>query len=79
MAVQTRRRTAATGTATPAAEPAVLRISSRNYSSWSMRGWLLCRMAGIAFEEEVVSADDPAIARRAAAAILLDPASPPAA
>ncbi|WP_431269906.1 glutathione S-transferase N-terminal domain-containing protein [Dankookia sp. P2] len=37
----------------------MLRISSRNYSSWSMRGWLLCRMAGIAFEEEVVSADDP--------------------
>ncbi|TDH61282.1 glutathione S-transferase [Dankookia rubra] len=54
MAVQTRRRTAATS----AVEPAVLRISSRNYSSWSMRGWLLCRMAGIAFREEAVSADD---------------------
>jgi glutathione S-transferase len=64
MAVQTRRRTAArpgpgAGAAAPAAGPAVLRISSRNYSSWSMRGWLLCRMAGIAFEEEVVSVDDP--------------------
>jgi glutathione S-transferase len=63
MAVQTRRRTAATpgpgaDAAAPVAQPAVLRISSRNYSSWSMRGWLLCRMAGIAFEEEVVSADD---------------------
>ncbi|MDO9706880.1 glutathione S-transferase [Paracraurococcus lichenis] len=56
MAVQSRRRNAAT---TAGAEPAVLRISSRNYSSWSMRGWLLCRMAGIAFREEIVSADDP--------------------
>ena len=38
---------------------AVLRISSRNYSSWSMRGWLLCRMSGLPFETEVVSPDDP--------------------
>ena len=29
---------------------ATLTISSRNYSSWSLRGWLLCRMAGLAFE-----------------------------
>jgi glutathione S-transferase len=60
MAVPTRRRTAAPPAAeVAAAEPAVLRISSRNYSSWSMRGWLLCRMAGIDFVEEVVSVDDP--------------------
>jgi glutathione S-transferase len=60
MAVQTRRRTTVTAAARGRApEPAVLRISSRNYSSWSMRGWLLCRMAGIDFEEEVVSVDDP--------------------
>jgi hypothetical protein len=26
---------------------ATLTISSRNYSSWSLRGWLLCRMAGL--------------------------------
>ena len=57
MAVQTRRRPNVAPA--PGAAPAVLRISSRNYSSWSMRGWLLCRMAGIAFEEEIVSADDP--------------------
>ncbi len=38
---------------------AVLTISSRNYSSWSLRGWLLCRMAGLAFEERVLSIDDP--------------------
>ena len=39
---------------------AILTISSRNYSSWSLRGWLLCRMAGLEFVEEVVPADDPA-------------------
>jgi glutathione S-transferase len=38
---------------------AVLTISSRNYSSWSLRGWLLCRMAGLDFVEEVVPVDDP--------------------
>ena len=38
---------------------AVLTISSRNYSSWSLRGWLLCRMAGLDFEEKVLSSDDP--------------------
>ncbi len=30
---------------------ATLTISSKNYSSWSLRGWLLCRMAGLDFEE----------------------------
>jgi len=39
---------------------AILTISSKNYSSWSLRGWLLCRMAGLEFTEEVVPADDPA-------------------
>jgi glutathione S-transferase len=38
---------------------ATLTISSKNYSSWSLRGWLLCRMAGLEFEEQVVAADDP--------------------
>ena len=38
---------------------AVLTISSKNYSSWSLRGWLLCKMAGIDFHEEVMSSDDP--------------------
>ena len=37
---------------------ATLTISSKNYSSWSLRGWLLCRMAGLDFEEEPVAADD---------------------
>jgi glutathione S-transferase len=39
---------------------AVLTISSKNYSSWSLRGWLLCRMAGLEFVEEIVPAADPA-------------------
>jgi glutathione S-transferase len=38
----------------------VLTISSKNYSSWSLRGWLLCQLAGLAVEEQVVSIDDPA-------------------
>jgi glutathione S-transferase len=38
---------------------AVLTISSKNYSSWSLRGWLLCRMAGLDFREEILSSDDP--------------------
>jgi len=37
----------------------VLTISSKNYSSWSLRGWLLCRMAGLEFREELLSSDDP--------------------
>ena len=37
----------------------VLTISSKNYSSWSLRGWLLCRMAGLSFREELLSGDDP--------------------
>ena len=38
---------------------AVLTISSKNYSSWCLRGWLMCRMAGLDFAEKVVPADDP--------------------
>jgi glutathione S-transferase len=38
---------------------ATLTISSKNYSSWSLRGWLLCRMAGLDFEEKVMPVDDP--------------------
>ncbi len=38
---------------------AVLTISSKNYSSWCLRGWLLCKLAGLEFEEEAVSLDDP--------------------
>ena len=37
---------------------ATLTISSKNYSSWSLRGWLLCKMAGLEFEEAAVDMDD---------------------
>ncbi|PZP36623.1 MAG: glutathione S-transferase [Roseateles depolymerans] len=37
---------------------ATLTLSSKNYSSWSLRGWLLARFAGLAFEEVMVSPDD---------------------
>ena len=33
-------------------------ISSKNYSSWSLRGYLLAKMSGLAFQEQVVSHDD---------------------
>ncbi len=36
-----------------------LTISSRNYSSWSLRGWLLCHLAGLEVEEVVMPSDDP--------------------
>jgi glutathione S-transferase len=38
---------------------ATLAIASKNYGSWSLRGWLLCKMAGLDFEETTVSSDDP--------------------
>jgi len=38
---------------------ATLTISSKNYSSWSLRGWLLVKMAGLEIEEIVLPADDP--------------------
>jgi glutathione S-transferase len=37
---------------------ATLTIASKNYGAWSLRGWLLCRMAGLEFEEKAVSTDD---------------------
>lgn len=39
---------------------ATLTISSKNYSSWSLRGWLLCKMSGIAFDEATVDPDSAA-------------------
>jgi glutathione S-transferase len=39
---------------------ATLSISSKNYSSWCLRGWLMCRMAGLEFEEVEVSVEDSA-------------------
>lgn len=38
---------------------AKLTISSRNYSSWSLRAWLFCQMAGLEVEVESAPLDDP--------------------
>jgi glutathione S-transferase len=38
---------------------ATLTISSRNYSSWSLRGWLICTMSGLDFDTEILSGNDP--------------------
>ena len=38
---------------------AILTIASKNYGSWSLRGWLLCKLAGLDFDEQMVGPDDP--------------------
>ena len=38
---------------------ATLLISSKNYSSWSLRGYLLARLSGLGFEVKVADPDDP--------------------
>lgn len=39
----------------------VLTISSRNYGAWALRGWLMCKLAGLDFVEKVIPPDDPAM------------------
>jgi glutathione S-transferase len=34
-------------------------IGNKNYSSWSMRPWMAMKIAGIQFEDRVISLDDP--------------------
>jgi glutathione S-transferase len=41
-----------------------LYIGNRNYSSWSLRAWLLMRQAGIEFEERMVRFSDPEFAAK---------------
>ncbi len=43
-----------------------LYIGNRNYSSWSLRAWLLMRQAGIEFEERMVRFSDPEFAAKIA-------------
>ncbi|KQY89368.1 MULTISPECIES: glutathione S-transferase family protein [Roseateles] len=45
-------------TRSKAAPAATLTLSSKNYSSWSLRGWLLARFAGLTFDEVMVPPDD---------------------
>jgi glutathione S-transferase len=47
-----------------------LSLSSKNYSSWSLRGWLMARFAGLEFEEVVV---EPGDADARAEILLLSP------
>jgi glutathione S-transferase len=49
---------------------AELTLSSKNYSSWSLRGWLLCRLAGLRVVEKTVALDD---ANNRAELLLLSP------
>ncbi len=42
-------------------DDATLTISSKNYSSWSLRGWLMTKFSGLSFRENVISADDPSM------------------
>lgn len=42
----------------PPRPSAVLSISSKNYSSWCLRGWLLCRLAGLDVAEKRLAPDD---------------------
>ncbi|MEO8806055.1 MAG: glutathione S-transferase family protein [Burkholderiaceae bacterium] len=44
--------------AKPGNAAATLTLSSKNYSSWSLRGWLMARFVGLEFEEVMVSPDD---------------------
>ena len=69
VAIASKPRTAASKTVLkPAAKPlakpkftkasATLTLSSKNYSSWSLRGWLMARFAGLDVNEVMVSPDD---------------------
>ncbi|CAM8663829.1 Gst Glutathione S-transferase [Comamonadaceae bacterium] len=40
---------------------AILTISSKNYGAWALRGWLMAKLAGLDFSEQVISPDDPAM------------------
>ena len=52
-------RSAAAAAAAAASESLpTLTLSSKNYSSWSLRGWLIVRLAGLKFTEVMVSPDD---------------------
>ncbi|MBX3712001.1 MAG: glutathione S-transferase family protein [Lysobacter sp.] len=42
----------------------VLFIGDKNYSSWSLRPWLVLRWAGIPFEERVLRLDQPGYGRQ---------------
>ncbi len=56
VALETVAESAPTGQ--PGKPVATLTLSSKNYSSWSLGGWLMARFVGLAFTEVMVSPDD---------------------
>lgn len=42
----------------------ILIIGNKNYSSWSLRGWLAAKLSGLPFDEEVIPLDTPNFAER---------------
>ena len=62
VATRTKLKPAAKPTPRTKADPkkslASLTLSSKNYSSWSLRGWLMARFVGLEFDEVMVSPDD---------------------
>ncbi len=56
---------------------ATLTIASKNYGSWSLRGWLLCKMAGLDFEEQIGRQRRSLHPRRIAAAVAIFPGALP--
>lgn len=46
-------------------------IGNKRYSSWSLRGWLAAKQAGIAFDEVVIPMDTPEFAHAKADAALM--------
>jgi glutathione S-transferase len=56
-----RRQTRRLGQGDQLMAEATLTIASKNYGSWSLRGWLLCKLAGLDFQEEQTRSDDPSV------------------
>jgi len=52
------RKAAAKPAAKAVKAQATLTLSSKNYSSWSLRGWLMAKFAGLEFTEVMVSPDN---------------------
>jgi hypothetical protein len=56
---------------------ATLTISSRNYSSWSLRGWLMARFARLDFDAVMVPPEGRRCPQGDPAAVAVDPRAAP--
>jgi glutathione S-transferase len=43
----------------PVGSKPTLTLASKNYGAWSLRGWLLCKFAGLEFDEKMLEIADP--------------------